>query len=486
MEPLLTKLIQLNDGWTEGGLSKQVSDPASKYYGGILDEATGIATANHLGTPAVMAAWSASLVNPESRYYRNSELLRALSCAADFMLNRQHNDGTISPGWTNFNSPPDTAFVVGGYAQIYQLLQRSGWPASVEAAAKIKLFLERAIPALLTGGCHTPNHRWVITAALAQLYELFGMPELLQRAGQWLDEGMDITADGEWTERSNGIYNVVSDISLYHTARVLNRPELLHYVRSNLRMMAYMIHPNGEVVTDYSGRQDLGQAYNMSNYFLVYRLMAVHDRDSLFAGMSDFSASYLSQYKEGVNNHPMIGVLLFSSDTSDLERLPLPIRYHKTFNFQHPLKEHLNLINDVGHHMHIEHSSMHLAFGAPVVRIRDNDDSVTMMAKAPSFFSLRHGQARLLGLKLASNFSPGVVKFDELSKEGSLYKLASSLEKGYYGPVPVEQLPDIPNRGQLSPWYLLPHQYRPVTHVQKHSLSVEMEQGTNEWSIRIC
>ncbi|MBW7462267.1 hypothetical protein K0U00_50270, partial [Paenibacillus sepulcri] len=111
---------------------------------------------------------------------------------------------------------------------------------------------------LLTGGCHTPNHRWVITAALGFMYKLTGQPELKERAEQWLAEGIDCTEDGEWTERSNGIYNAVSDIVLFYAAELFNLPDLLEPVRKNLRMMAHMIHPDGEVVTDYSGRQDFG------------------------------------------------------------------------------------------------------------------------------------------------------------------------------------------------------------------------------------
>ena len=52
---------------------------------------------------------------------------------------------------------------------------------------------------------------------------------------------------------------------------------------------------------------------------------------------------------------------------------PLPDRYVQVINEQHPINEHLKQIDDVGHHMKIQHSSMHLAFGAPVVRIREMD-----------------------------------------------------------------------------------------------------------------
>ncbi|MGG1554502.1 hypothetical protein [Paenibacillus ferrarius] len=486
MEPMYIKLVQLNDEWTEAGLQLQVADPASKYDGGVMDETTGIPRANHLGTPAVMAAWAASLVNADSRYYRQAELREALEKASAFLLRRQHADGTISLGSTNFNSPPDTAFVVGGMTQIYRMLEQANWSELAPALANIRLFLERTIPALLTGGCHTPNHRWVITAALVQLHDIFDRPELLVRAEEWLSEGMDMTEDGEWTERSNGIYNAVSNISLFHTARVLNRPALLEYVRRNLRMMAYLIHPDGEVVTDYSGRQDLGQTFNLSNYFLVCRLMAAHDRDPLFAALSDYAGSFISQYKEGVNNHPMVGVLLFPSSLEGLEREPLPERYVKRLNFGHPMDAHLKQVGQVGHHMKIQHSSMHLAFGAPVVRMRDGNDSVTMMAKAPSFFSLRHGKARLLGVKLATSFAPGVVMFDSLEEaEQGAFKLRTLLEKGYSGPIPAASLRELRLNESMSPWYLLPHHLRPMTHLQQFELAADITQGDQAWTLRL-
>ncbi|TVY06990.1 hypothetical protein [Paenibacillus cremeus] len=486
MDFIYQQAVQKNDEYTASTLGKQVLDPASKYYGGVIGE-TGVARPTHVGTPRVMGGWASALVNPDSRYYHDEALLAALDQAADFMLNRQHADGTISLGGTNFHSPPDTAFVVGGLAQMVQLLEAHDWAPVEPVAAKLRLFLERTIPAMLTGGCHTPNHRWVITAALALLHELFGKPELVARAEEWLAEGIDITGDGEWTERSNGIYNAVSNIALYHTARLLNRPELLEHVRRNLRMMAYLVHPNGEIVTDYSGRQDFGKTYDMATYFLVYRLMAAHDRDPFFAAMSDYSGSYFKQ-PEAVNNNALMGLLLYpEAHIEGLERLPLPDRYVRILNARHPMGEHLAQIDAVGHHMKIQHSSMHLAFGAPVVRIREQDTSVTVMTHAPSFFSLRHGKVRLLGVKLSTSFSPGIVKFSSLTvdEETGAYQLKAHLEKGYNGPVQSQLLPELAGRAELSPWYLLPHQHRPMTHLQTQELQVDITPHDSEWTIRV-
>jgi hypothetical protein len=479
------KIVKLTDEWTKKTLQLQVLDTESKYYGGVIDEASGVARANHGGTPAIMSSWAASLVNPDSAYYRDMTLLNRLELAADFMLNRQHPDGTISLGSTNYNSPPDTGFVVGGVTLIYRLLQRQEWDALQPAIEKIKLFLERTIPAMLTGGCHTPNHRWVLVAALAKLHDIFPLPGLIRRADEWLAEGMDMTADGEWTERSNGIYNAVSDLTLFYAAESLNRPELLDYVRRNLRMMLYMVHPSGEVVTEYSGRQDFGQLSDMSNYFLIYRLMAAHDLDPEFAAMSDYAGQFLKDAGGG-HNSPIMGYLLYPGmHLEDVERAPLPEKYAKLFNGQHPIKEDLARIPEVGHHMKILHSSMHLSFGAAVARHRDRETSVTMMARAPSFFSLRHGKARLLGVKLATSFSPGIVHFDELRQENGGYRLSALMDKGYNGPIPRRYLPDLPQNDGQSPWYLLPHQHRPMTHLQHFKVEAFIEQGDGEWSIRV-
>ncbi|MDU5950744.1 MAG: hypothetical protein E6Z15_27235, partial [Paenibacillus macerans] len=68
--------------------------------------------------------------------------------------------------------------LLNAHAAVYEQIRK--------AAADIRRFLERTIPVLQTGGCHTPNHRWVIASALGFMFKLTGRAKLKERAEQWL------------------------------------------------------------------------------------------------------------------------------------------------------------------------------------------------------------------------------------------------------------------------------------------------------------
>lgn len=484
------KLVLANDDFVQDAMERQVLDTASRFYGGVADPANGLAWPSHGGTPKEMAAWACTLINEDSRFYHHEELLHRLELAAEFMLRSQHADGSISPPWTNLHSPPDTAFVVSGLAQVYELLNAHAavYEQIRKAAADIRRFLERTIPVLQTGGCHTPNHRWVIASALGFMFKLTGRAKLKERAEQWLAEGLDCTEDGEWTERSNGIYNAVSDLVLYYAAELLGRPELLEPVRRNLRMMAYLIHPGGDVVTDYSGRQDFGRQSDLSGFFLILKLMEERDRDPLFAALADLAGEALGQ-PGMLPNNALIGYLRYPElRRRKVEPGPLPDRYKVVINGGFPRERYLQAMEAAGHGGRIYHSRLHPDFGAPVARQREGKTSVTVMAEANSFFALRHGEARLLGVQIGTSFGPGFVKFqtlERLERLGQGYRLRAEEYKGYYGPVPARDLPAAAGEA-VSPWYLLPHHLREVTHEQKHEVELELAETGQGWSLRLC
>ncbi|MHA7964660.1 hypothetical protein ACX93W_10990 [Paenibacillus sp. CAU 1782] len=478
------KLVIRNDDWALEGLKRQVQEEGL-FFGGVTEPATGLPSPSHLGTAMHLAIWATAIVNPDSSLYRSKELLAGMERGIEYMLASQHEDGTISPPWTNMHSPPDTGFVIGGLAQVHELLAREDWPPLAAATSQLRLFLERTVPAMLSGGCHTPNHRWILTAALGFLHKLTGREELRERALQWLAEGLDCTEDGEWTERSNGIYNAVSDIALIYTAEQLEMPELLEPVRRNLRMMSYLLHPDGEVVTDYSGRQDFGVKHHFGPYFLAARWLAEHDGDPLFAAMSELAGELLD-HPGGLPNNVLVGLLrLPGLKDLTVTPAPLPEVYRVVLNKDFDREHYLSGMEKAGHGGVIYHSRLHPEFGAPVARIRDGATSATVMTEGTSFFALRHGAARLLAVQAASSFGPGFVKMGTLEEGGSGYTLRASEKKGYYGPVAGEHLPDS-SSGRISPWYLFPHQLRPVTHEQTHLVEAVVDETETGWTIRIA
>jgi hypothetical protein len=475
------RLVVLNDQWTERTAARQMDESGGEFAGGILDPLTGVAWPNHTTTVTAIEMWAGALANPDSSRYRDQELVVHLERACRFMLDSQHEDGTISPGWTNYHSPPDTAFVVCALARVVELCDRTGWDGFAPALTDLRLWLRRAIPAMLTGGCHTPNHRWVMTAALGYLHRMFGLPELVERAEAWLAEGLDATPDGEWTERSNGIYNTVSDTMLIHASLLLAKPELLDPVRRNLKMMAYLVHPDGEVVTDYSGRQDFGHRHTLAYYYYPYRLMGELDCDPLFAAMADLAAEAIF-VNDVPPNQAIVGHLLHPRWREQSgESGAVPESYRMILNRDYA-QDRADDLAKLARNPQPKpaHSGLHTEFGSPIARYRQGRTSVTAITEAASFFSLRHGAVRLLGVQLASSFDPGSIRMQELEEVPGGFRLYGSSTKGYYGPLPESEL-----TGRTTPWYLLPHGRRPMTHEQRHAVEALVTEMPGGWDITL-
>ena len=74
---------------------------------------------------------------------------------------------------------------------------------------------------------HTPNHRWEICKALAHIHHLWPSRAVLARINDWLGEGIDQDAEGEYSERSPNYASEVTNRSLVIVARLADRPRLL-------------------------------------------------------------------------------------------------------------------------------------------------------------------------------------------------------------------------------------------------------------------
>ncbi|MDX9755713.1 MAG: hypothetical protein RBU29_17240, partial [bacterium] len=214
-------IIHEHDAALQNLLDKQITDPTHRGFGSYPDQWE----LYHCGAAAnVLEQAITGYVVPQSKFYQNKPLLQRMQWAVDFLVRNQSPDGSIDLLTTNFNSPPDTGFVVHHVATAAKLAVMAGEDG---IATIIKPFLIKAGSSMAAGGVHTPNHRWVVSAALAQIHELYPDQSYLDRIDLWLSEGIDIDEEGQFQERSTTIYNAVSVNALVTMAVKLRRPQLL-------------------------------------------------------------------------------------------------------------------------------------------------------------------------------------------------------------------------------------------------------------------
>ena len=431
---LMDSLVVANDANVENYLGRQQTDPDSKWLGGIPDQ-YGIYNAGSVAS--IMQRLAVSFVQDASIFHHSDTLLHRMMLAADFMLKYQHEDGTIDLLSTNFHSPPDLAFAVERIALCYRLLEADGSSDVAPLRAKLKDFLLKGGEALVVGGIHTPNHRWVVSMALSWLYELFGDERYKSRIDEWLQEKIDIDEDGQFTERSSSVYSPLTDRCLLTIARLLDRPDLYDPVRQNLQMTMYYLHPNGEVVTEASRRQDQYQAKFPSTYYFPYRYMAQLDQDGSFGAMVNLLEQQLNKTQLSAS---LIYVLTDPNAESSYPIGELPVDYTK----------------------HFPESTL--------ARVRKDDLDATILANNPAFFTMHNGSAVLQAVRLASSFfGKGQFKADTLIVESDKYILKQSLEGPYYQPYPVNLLPEDGD------WKKMPKSNRPQSEVQFLEAVVEVE-----------
>jgi hypothetical protein len=373
-------IVSRHDQSVENLLGAQNADPRSPGYGG-LTSATGLSTAG--AAASFVEACMAGYLHPQSRFHGDNQVIARLKLAVQFLERIQHPGGTIDLLETNFDSTPDTGFVMHPMCTAACLAQRNGHK---ELVALLAPFSRKAAGALSTGGIHTPNHRWVVSSALAQANEVFPDPRYSSRIDQWLAEGIDIDDDGQYTERSTSVYNTVCDRAFTVLAVKLKRPELLEPVRKNLNSMLYLVHPNYEVVTEISRRQDRDQKANMSRYWFPLRYLAVKDQRG--------------EFLEIANQFPAAASLPALMEYPEIAG-PLP-------SVSAPPSDYKKVFRELG-----------------VERYRRGPVSATVIDNSPTLFTVRNGDAIIDSVRFATAFFG----------KGQLTSLDQNLEAPYYQPL---------------------------------------------------
>ncbi|MDE3198590.1 MAG: hypothetical protein KGN84_19740 [Acidobacteriota bacterium] len=428
-------------------------------------------SARGLGRGENLAVLAAAYGASESAYYKDAVLVPAMEREASRFVAAQHPDGTIDAG--NLASPPDTAFVVEGLATVLAVLRKANDSRLAATEAALRKFLLAAGEALVTGGVHTPNHRWVVCSALARIHSLFPSAKYVQRIDNWLGEGIYQDSDGQFEERSTGIYSRVTDNALVTVARLLNRPQLLEPVRRNLEMTLYYLHPDGELESVASRRQDYNSSLSISNYYLQYRYMAVRDGNARFA-----AAARLVERMPGERLIENVNPVIFFME-EPLLRQPLP----------------------AGGAIPEDYSRVFAASG--VARVRRADVSATVfggsdwplgvasgLSSNPTFFTFRKGKAVLHSVRMGAQFfSEGAFHAEGLAGAGDRYTLRQRYEVPYYQPLPA-RLRNPRGDYRLTPvrdarfWSKLDFPNRPVSNVQTLDQKVEIVEERGAFELR--
>ncbi len=404
-DALLQEFIRANDAGISGLLAKQERRTGHRWLGGQVNE-YGLHTAQN--TSGFISALACAACAPGSKYYKSTELVEPLRLAIAYMLAAQHpEDGTVDYYATNFHSPPDMAFILEVVCPACVLLRASPAPALAALAGELGKFITRGGDGLVTGGVHTPNHRWVVCAALASANALFPNPRYVARIDHWLAETVDLDPDGQYTEKSTTVYSPIVNRALITVARHLQRPTLLEPVRRNLEMTIFYVHPDGEVVTEASRRQDRYQRGSMARYYYSYRTLALIDGNGRFAAMC--------RQIERTGRAQIGELAAFLTEPALLRALPtespLPTDYAKHFSY------------------------------SALARIRRGSASATILANNTTLFSFRKNSAALEAVRFATAFfGKGQFTADTLEVRDGRYILRQSLEGPYFQPLSPEQI----------------------------------------------
>lgn len=363
------------------------------------------------------ATLTASYCCTTSKYYRNNDIVTKLAILIQEMQKYQTEDGTVNIG--NLESPPDTAFLLEPLSVAAFLLAKNNTSATSDVEKKLKTFIEKAAAALVTGGVHTPNHRWVICAALARVNKIYPDKKYIDRIEDWLGEGIYIDSDGHYPERSR-LYGGVENNSMLTMGRLLNKEALFEPVRKSLTSTYYYMEPNGELVTTDSRRQDQYIGKTILSYYWYYRYMAIKDNSSHFSGIAKI-IEQLPGFDEEVLSRS-----LFSFLENELLQQSLPVAVSPQVNYEKffPTSQLLRIRKD---------KTTATLFGGvdwPIIIASGRSNS-------PDFYAYRKGAAILKHLRLSSAFfSMGYFYSEGIKKQGDTYVLHKKLSVPYYQPLP--------------------------------------------------
>ncbi|RPF38899.1 hypothetical protein [Streptomyces sp. TLI_185] len=406
--------------------------------------------------------------SPDSALHGSSQAVAAATNHLRALRAAQTATGLFAGG-DNVQSPPDSAFTVNDVCDAHVLAAGAG-PELREVTAALADIAGAATGSLLTGGVHTPNHRWELCAALARLHRSFPDGRLLDRIEEWLAEGVDIDAEGLYSERSANYAAHVSNPSLLLLADVLGRADLRDAVERNLATTLDLIRPDGTVETVHSRRQDQNHSFPLAPYLAHYRLLAIR------TGRGDFARAARLAATGGIDDPDLLAQTLLAPDLC--RALPAPAA--ETL----PRDRYLTTARLAARASADAHTVVYGGSDVPEHRrIRSG------LACNPTFLRLFAGDAVLEAVRLSRGFFDlGPFRAADMQQLAeNRYLLTETLTAAYYQPLPPDRRRDdgayrVADEGRFSAAMAFPD--RPRDEVS-HTTRIEVDLRDDGADLRI-
>ncbi len=261
------RMIQDTENRVRHSLRAQVKEEG-KNHGGFWDE-KGIVHPKY----AIYRVTSAISVycNQDSACYRDPRIFEMIRDGLQYVIRRQHENGLFDFITCNFLSTPDTAFCIKRILPVLKYLEKNRTiQEETEIYQALYGIVEKGAEGLVSGGFHTPNHRWAIASMLMECGTLLKNDVMLDRARDYLLEGIDCNEDGEFAEKSAGNYNRVNNDAMISLGHTTGDKKYFEYAVRNLRMMLTYIEPDGSIFTGNSTRWDNGLKVYPRDYYTEY------------------------------------------------------------------------------------------------------------------------------------------------------------------------------------------------------------------------
>lgn len=430
---LYREALRKAEAEVSGMLCNQILDPEDPCCGGVRSLDTW--DVNFHDTAALYVRSVTLYLLRDSSFFENEKLYGRIELAYHYCLNWKHEDGTKDYIDCDFHTAAGSE--VQNMAKCLHIMDRFGEGARKETirAQMEQLMLDLA-EGLVNGGFHTPNHRWIFSGALSAVNSLHPDQRYLDKIEQYLQEGIDIDEDGEYAERSAGIYSFVTNEGLILMARYLKRPEFYTYVRRNLCMLRYYREPDGSIFTMNSTRQDRGTTVWAEKYLSEYLYIGTYFKDQTLLDTAD--RLYTSAIDAGREIPITLEFLLLNPEFQHYQ-------FSRNTKEQEPLEKYFQR--------------------AGIMRKVWKDCSVTLIPGSKTFFFARFGDIDLFLRMSAHFFKVRNVIPDHLEKIQGGYKLSFEAEGNYLLPFKEKQ--------PTSDWWEMDHSKREL--LKKTSLKIELD-----------